>query len=302
MTTIDIRNVSEILTILIANTTASGIQLADLSGATISGYAGIGGADYYPLSEYFSFSTINDSEEISPLVANGTFVINDGIRDLTASEGLQHIRYATAFEAGVIYENQVGATSFLDLADTPATYSGSEGKYLVATASGTEFVTASGVPHDHDDRYYTEEEVNTISGSLQDQIDLNTGPGIGTIKHYQFLFYHDDSHPHAIVEGSVYAVLTQMIFLGTNSTSVNTIKLAISGESEKDEADGSMQIYDLTNNNEIIEFGWSDLWENEWEVITVSGMNNLPAEEAIFELRTKSTNGKKSYLTHMFIY
>jgi hypothetical protein len=37
-----------------------------------------------------------------------------------------------------------GASTFLDLTDTPATYSGAEGKYLRATASGTEWATVSG--------------------------------------------------------------------------------------------------------------------------------------------------------------
>jgi hypothetical protein len=78
----------------------------------------------------------------------------------------------------------------LELIDTPSSYS--NGLYLKSTADGTEWATASGgggvenhsalneldyssAGHTgfslHDDRYYTESEVDTISGSLQSNID-----------------------------------------------------------------------------------------------------------------------------------
>lgn len=127
--------------ILLKNTTASGIMLYDMSGATISGYAGQGGSDYYPLTDYFSFSSVNISEDLPPLVASGTLTVNNGVEDLSIEDGLKHIRYASAYETGITIEDEIGATTFLDLLDTPTTYSGFENKHLTTTESGVVFTT-----------------------------------------------------------------------------------------------------------------------------------------------------------------
>jgi len=185
------------------------------------------------------------------------------IRDeVVLTEGEHDTRDHSTVSSGI-------PSTLLELTDTPESYD--DGKYLKSTTTGTEW---GGIPQS----------------------------GLGTVKHYQFDFYNDESHPHAIVEGAVYSVLTTRIILGANSKPVDTIKLEMTGESDKSDCNGIMQIYDLTNNNEISEFTCEGLRDPTWEVITVSGMNNLPAEEAVFELRTKSTNVRKSNITHMFIY
>jgi len=77
------------------------------------------------------------------------------------------------------------ASTLLDLLDTPSSYS--DGLYLRSTDVGAEWATVTGIPaHIHDDiyyteteldngqldsRYYTKSEVDTISGSLQINID-----------------------------------------------------------------------------------------------------------------------------------
>ena len=87
-------------------------------------------------------------------------------------------------------------TTLLELTDTPAAYDNN--KYLRSTVDGTEWATVSGGEgtdhselanlayadsghtgfspdtHLHDDRYYTESEVNTISGSLNYDIECVT--------------------------------------------------------------------------------------------------------------------------------
>jgi hypothetical protein len=300
-------------TIIAKNTTSGTITFPDLGGF----YVVASGTE--TLSDHFKNQYLETSTDLAGSIQSGDIVINDGEKDLTVQQGLFHVK-DLSFQK--ILEYLAGLT-VVGLADTPNDYS--ETKYFRSTASGTEWITLT-------DLFYDKTGIDTISGTLQTIIDnLNLvdlidipddydegnylkstvsgtewsdipQSGIGTVKHYHTLFYHDESHPHAVVEGAIYVVLTNMVFLGTNSTPVNTIKLALSGDSDKDDCNGSMQIYDLTNNNEIIEFGWSGMRENIWEIVTASGMSNLPTTEAIFELRTKSTNGKKSYLTHMFIY
>jgi hypothetical protein len=60
--------------------------------------------------------------------------------------------------------NIQGSTTFSGLSDTPPTYD--NGKYLRSTAVGTEW-------YDLNDDYYTELEVDTISGSLQAEINTH---------------------------------------------------------------------------------------------------------------------------------
>lgn len=105
--------------------------------------------------------------------------------------------------------------TFISLLDTPTTYAGSANEYLRSTGSALEFTAISGAGttdhsalsnldyensshtgfastvHIHDDRYYTESEIDTISGSLSAEIDADIITFSGTINHNTILNTHN---------------------------------------------------------------------------------------------------------------
>jgi hypothetical protein len=108
--------------------------------------------------------------------------------------------YVRVYKLNQVYlpSSSSSATTFLELTDTPTSYSGTSGYYAQSTGSGiqwaevqaagdyvtdSEFSTYSGTlqtqidsksdtDHIHDDRYYTESEVDTISGTLNSKINV----------------------------------------------------------------------------------------------------------------------------------
>lgn len=285
------------MSIIIAkNVTASGIEVPDLAGLWIPPYGQV------TLTGLISKFKLCDSEDFNNFIQEGTIVLNYELEDLTAQEAVDLVTFKTIKPYA----------TFLDLHDTPATYSGHAGKGLVLNEGGTFFeYTETPLVNSFLD---LEDTPTTYSGEDgkylkvkndkmgMEFVDAPITEGIGGIKHYQFIFYHDSSHPHAEIDSATYEVLTQIAFLGSAISDVNTVKVVMTGKSEKDESEGNIQIYDIINNNEIIEFTWSGLLNPTWEIITVSGMNNLPTTESVFEIRGKYTNGIPAWLTHMLIY
>ena len=170
--------------VIAKNTTASGISLGDLSGATIPA------SGTRNLSEQFEFTRIANALDLVDYVTSSGIVINDGDGDLVSSEALRYISYDDAtsvqnipiadpgvtnlqdgfairydegqfqfdfdtfsvLELANFYEeddsyyitNASGtkirlSQNFIDLADTPTTYSGNEGTFLITTVSGLQF-------------------------------------------------------------------------------------------------------------------------------------------------------------------
>jgi len=181
-------------------------------------------------------------------------------------------RYYTESEVDTIsgtlqteIDNKSDVRTFIDLTDTPTTYSGEEGKYLrvlsedytppagnninltsdenytppvgddidfifepvvtiefvnpdfysqseVNTISGTlsseidSDISTHAVSADHDDRYYTENEVDTISGSLSSEIDLD-------------IFTHEASSSH---DGRYYTETEVDTISGSLNTKIDT--------------------------------------------------------------------------------
>ncbi|MCK5200307.1 MAG: hypothetical protein KAR21_18245, partial [Spirochaetales bacterium] len=105
---------------------------------------------------------------------NGTFYSMDSPgftsgESVTANFGMSSFLYSvpSGFTAGLSLVTEVEwskklSPDFLKLSDTPSTYSEAADKYLKTTNSGIEF---------SDDELYTKSEVDTISGSLQTNID-----------------------------------------------------------------------------------------------------------------------------------
>jgi len=167
----------------------------------------------------------------------------------------------------------------------------------------TEFTTYSGtlqdqidgksdLGHMHDDRYYTENEVDTlISGSASS----------GVFSHVQLTFYHDTSNPYAKIDSANYSVLNDFLYQAPE-TQYNTVKFVIKAEDINKDHYGSVQVYDITNNNQIIEFTYGVI--HDWAIVTASGFVNVPSSEAIFEIRTKELGTSKTpgHLTYMLFY
>lgn len=101
------------------------------------------------------------------ILSNGQKVyIGDGFIDSTTMSGIDNL-YIDYFYGDGTYLTGI-PRNIIDLLDTPVTYSGAAGQYLRVnqTETGIEFVTVSGSEGD----YYTESEIDTISGTLHAQI------------------------------------------------------------------------------------------------------------------------------------
>jgi len=97
------------MSIIAKNITASGIEIPDLSGLYIDSYS------QQDLFEYFTMDEIDDSLDLDDAIINGWIVMNDGTQDLSVSDSLKHTSLPTTYEV---------PDNFLDLDDTPNTYSG----------------------------------------------------------------------------------------------------------------------------------------------------------------------------------
>ena len=114
-------------------------------------------------SEY-QYSTVYSSVYSSPYT---TITIEENI--LTSNLSAVHYGIVNIGDQGSFpkhshdgNEGTGGALSLLTLSDTPDVYE--ENEYLRSTTSGVEWTVL-------DDRYYTETEIDTISGSLQSDIN-----------------------------------------------------------------------------------------------------------------------------------
>jgi len=120
------------MSIIAKNITASGVELEDLAGLYIDAY---GEAD---LREFFTLDEINNSENLDYWIGQDVIRMNNGVRDLTKEESLEHTYVQTEFES---------VHTFLDLNDTPTTYSGHGGHLLLVNnnETGAEFYPASDI-------------------------------------------------------------------------------------------------------------------------------------------------------------
>jgi hypothetical protein len=89
--------------IVAKNTTIDDINLDDL-GIIIPG------SSIIDLSDTFSLSEITSSIVLKTVVEGGSIIINDGIEDLSAEDGLRHITYETAYEDKLIFNKVVDAS------------------------------------------------------------------------------------------------------------------------------------------------------------------------------------------------
>jgi len=96
-------------TIYAKNLTASGVEIYDLSGLYIDPY------DTVELSLFFSIDEIDQSEDLTNAIADNLIILNDGEQDLSLEESYELSTVPTVYD--VPY-------TFLDLLDTPNTYSG----------------------------------------------------------------------------------------------------------------------------------------------------------------------------------
>lgn len=154
------------MSIIAKNVTASGIEIADLSGLWIPPY------DQVVLSGLLSQSKISDSEDLDEFIEAGSIVINDGSEDMTVQEALDftNVRMLSPYESFLSlidtpatysglgykyikindYEDGIDFTpiGFLDLYDAPTTYSGYAGRGIVVNEDGTAFeYTDIPIPH-----------------------------------------------------------------------------------------------------------------------------------------------------------
>jgi hypothetical protein len=216
-------------TVIIKNTTSSGIEINDLSGQYIEPDGTLN------LTDLYSFHEIARSEDLKELVNGGTIVINNGTRDFNISRALTYVDYNDAgtiqgvpildpaettvsggwavkygqdgvfdyfffdpmrfvdLEDVVINENNhyvinnptvsgqlttflQSATRFIDLIDTPTTYSGAGGKLAAVngTEDGMEFVDSGASAGDVEGFFGTsDDQSSTTSTSWQTKVDLD---------------------------------------------------------------------------------------------------------------------------------
>lgn len=138
---------------IVENITASGIQIPDLAGITIDPYESV------DLGLYFTIDMIDDSLDLDALIEEDKFRMNDGTTTLSKEESLDHTRVESAYET-IKY--------FLDLADTPTTFSGFDGKYVGIDSS------SSGIEFRDIDSSSIYNYIDTISGTMQNQVSYLT--------------------------------------------------------------------------------------------------------------------------------
>lgn len=149
------------------NLTASGVSINDLSGLYIDPF------DTVDLRLFFSLDQIDYSEDLATAISNGLIVLNDGERNLTLEESEEISSLPTLFDI---------PSNFLDLDDTPSTFSGSETKYakVNSTASGIEFSTIghnelTGLTNDDHPQYVPTDGSRGFSSTVSGVDPINDG-------------------------------------------------------------------------------------------------------------------------------
>lgn len=115
-------------------------------------------------------TTITIDEDV--LTSNLTTVLYSPVKPGGAGNLPNHFHTNSEGDGGYIAEP---IYVFTDLTDTPSTYLGTEGQYLQSTGSGIVWATISGGGGD-----VTSEDLTTLSGALQTQIDNFEGYGAST--------------------------------------------------------------------------------------------------------------------------
>ena len=189
----------------------------------------------------YKYSTVQSSTYSLP---DTTITLEEG--ELTSNLSEVHYGIVNIGEQGSFpkhshdgTEGTGGVLSLLNLEDTPSSYE--EGKYLRSTTSGVEL-------EDLDDYYYTESEVDTISGSLQSNIDNKSD-----ISHL-----HDDRY---YTESEVDTIS------GTLQTSIDSMPVTLLDlEDTPTTYSGSEGKYIKTTNSGIV---FSDIDSEYWESVDV---------------------------------
>ncbi len=83
--------------IIIKNITANNIQIQDLFNISILANSTMTLVDDYP-NDFISFSLVQSSDILKSFVISGQLVVNDGINDLSISDGLYHLLGVTKHE------------------------------------------------------------------------------------------------------------------------------------------------------------------------------------------------------------
>jgi len=167
--------------VFVKNITASGIQIPDLSGIYIEAYS------EKDLREYFSLDDIDFSLDLREAIEAGLVVLNDGEQDLTLEESLDISAVPTFYDV---------PADLIDLRDTPDGYD--VDKFLKSTASGTEWVTISGI--DVEDGVHiiehgdSEPESTTTNTNYTQKLRLNTS--VVPAGDYLVMWYYEWQYKH----------------------------------------------------------------------------------------------------------
>jgi len=137
--------------IIAKNITSSGINIPDLSGVYIDAYGQV------DLLEFFTLDEIDNSLDLDDAIINDTIIINDGTRDLSKEDSLKNTSLPTVYEV---------PDEFLDLNDTPTTYSGLNYVFLKVNdeKSGVEFTPIN---------FYDLADIPTYSGHAGELVQIN---------------------------------------------------------------------------------------------------------------------------------
>jgi hypothetical protein len=138
-------------------------------GRRIKADCGVDGIKYSTVqsSSYSSpFTTVTIAESV--LTATLTDVLYGIINVGEEGSFPEHIHSSSEGQGGQIDFANLTNNAFINISDTPATYSGAEGTFLKVMSSGIVFQQAD---------YVTEAEFSTYSGTLQSQIDSKQPAG-----------------------------------------------------------------------------------------------------------------------------
>jgi len=157
------------------NLTAVGVSIDDLSGLYIDPY------DTVDLRLFFSIDQIDFSDDLEAAILAGDIVLNDGENNLTLEESQEISSVSTFFDIPV---------DFLDLRDTPSTYSGQNDRFVIVNPS------ASGV-------LFTDTIDGTFYGTFSGTFYGGDGQEIVHVNHGNLDGLDGDDHlQYVLVDGS----------------------------------------------------------------------------------------------------
>jgi len=148
----------------------------------------------------------------------------------------------------------------------------------------------------HTSTFATTEELITVSGTLQENIDAVEESIVDT-KVFDFCI-RDSSKEYFEINSTDWTIVVSFPFPGTDYADATAMFTIVASRPDSNLGWGECRLYDFTNNQVILDdISWSAA---EKQVYNSTSLQNLPTDEAVFEvqLRKQDTNQASKIRIH----